>query len=202
MNPTHSNLPAELGTISTPGAAPAERTKEALARFFREECAALLGRAWKTLHHLPEAEQAVEATALEAIRSTGSGLDPDSLPGWVSETLDRECRSRLARLEREAPTTRRPPGVEPDPEEDLLGALGEAGESRWIDDLDAFVRREVESLPAELRIVVERGGLGGEWLSHLVRSLGVPTAVLADRRRQAFEILRPRFRGGMRRLQP
>ncbi|MCI0587448.1 MAG: hypothetical protein L0323_11465 [Planctomycetes bacterium] len=176
-------------------------TKLALARFFLEECEALLGRAWKILRRLEEAEEAVRETARQAIRSLESVHDPGRIQTWAFQALEAECERRLRRRERdeERAAASAPPDRAAGAEALREGGPADGwGESCWVDDVDEFVRQEVEALPPDLRVVVERAEMGRERLSALAREVGLSRGTLADRRNRALEILRPRLTGLMR----
>ena len=176
-------------------------TKLALARFFLEVCEALLGRAWKIVRRLEEAEEAVRETARQAIRSLESVHDPGRIQAWAFQALDAECERRLRRRRRDeerAAASARPDLAAAAAALRAEGPAGGWGGSCWVDDVDAFVRQEIEALPPDLRVVVERAGMGREKLSALAREVGVPRGTLADRRNRALEILRPRLTGLMR----
>ncbi len=183
-----------------------ELTKEALARIFREEWKALLGRAWRNLRRVQEAEEAVQETAVKALEALDSLRDPERAAAWLFRTLEHECRDRLKRMRmlEERRAARSPEDRMPRPEGDeeiLADAVAEAAEPYEAEDFREFVRREVGALPADLQVVVEREGMEGERIAALARELAVPWTTLASRRQLAFKMLRPRFARLMRGLQ-
>jgi RNA polymerase sigma-70 factor, ECF subfamily len=195
------------GTIvSAAATALNELTKEALSRIFREEWDALLGRAWRSLRRLDEAEEAVQETAVKAFQSLDSLRDPDRIAGWLFQTLGHECQDRLRRRKKEEELAAPPPPPDPAPYEeeefeDPPDAVAEAAEFYWVDDLEEFVRRALESLPDDLRVIVERAGMGDERISALARDLGLDWMAADRKLHRAFHILRPRFARLMRGLQ-
>ena len=195
------------GTIvSAAATALNELTKEALARILREQWDLLLGRAWRNLRRREEAEEAVQETAVKALQSLDSLRDPDRIAGWLFQTLGHECQDRLRRRKKEEELAAPPPPPDPAPDEeedfeDPPDAVAEAAEFYWVDDLQEFVRRALESLPDDLRVLVERDYLEGGERQDLAHDLGLRRTALYRKLHRAFRILRPRFARLMRGLQ-
>ncbi len=183
-----------------------ELTKEALGRIFREKWEGLLGLAWTNLHRFEEAEEAVQETAVKALEALDSLRDPERVAGWLFRTLERECQDRLKRRRtaEERNAARHAQGLAPTRgggEERLADAVAESRETYGVDDFREFVRREVGALPADMRVVVERRGMGGESVSALARDLGLPRTTVDRLIHRGYRMLRPRFARLMRGLQ-